>query len=138
MAQDTVISNKRFTERHVYASNPSVTVAQAGLTTILEVPEIADTVRCFCQIDAGSQALDAFEIQVKVHPDGDWVALYNASGDFTTPAGLLVGASGDLTGLALSTTGWFIMETRGLYGIRLQASCDNAAGSVCDVYFAAG
>lgn len=138
MAQQKIISNKRLNERQVYVDNLAVTVAQAGLTTLATVEDLADTVRMYFEVTTGTQAFDAFEIQVKAHPSGSWNAVYNATGDFTTPAGLLVGASGDLTALALSTLGWFIMETRGLYGVRVQASCGNVAGTSCNVYLGAG
>jgi len=138
MAQQNIYSNKRLNERQVYADNLSVSVAQAGLTTLTTNEDMADTIRMLFEVTTGGQAFDAFEIQVKAHPNGSWITIYNAAADFTSPAGLIIGASGDLTTLAASTTGWFLMETRGLYGIRVQASCDNAAGSSCNVYMGAG
>lgn len=138
MAQTTRVSNKRLNERQIYVENLAVNVAQSGLTTLAQVEDMADTVRTVFQVTAGAQALDAFEIQVKAHQNGDWLTLYSATGDFTTPAGILVGASGDLTALTATSKGWFIMETRGLYGIRVQASCANVAGTSCNVYMGAG
>lgn len=134
MAQDTVVSNVRFSERAIQAENLSVTVAQAGLTTLMELENIQDMIRMLFQVVAGAQAFDAFEIQAKANRNAAYVTLYSLAGDYTSPSGLLVGASGDLTALAATATGWFLMETRGLYAVRVQASCANVAGSVSNAY----
>ncbi len=110
----------------------STTVALAGLTTIGAAFDVSGFSRLFVQIDnAGANAFDAFEIQGS--PDGGttYEALYSAAGDYTTPAGALVDASGDLTALASGATGWFILDTRGIDYLRIQASA--AVGSSAGV-----
>jgi hypothetical protein len=39
----------------------------------------------------------------------------------------MVGASGDLTTLAAASTGWFILDTRGLARVKVLASGNGAA-----------
>ncbi len=83
--------------------------------------------RIATEIVLTTQTFDQFQIMVKFHKDGAWVVLYSATGDFTSPAGLLVGASGDLTALAPGI-GWFIMDVTGIYKVKLQAACAVAGG----------
>src|SRR3990167_7250844 len=90
------------------ATNLAVSVAASGTTTLLEVP-VAGLHTLGVQVDLTVQALDAFAIQAKFNVNGGWVTLYNATGDFTTPAGLLIGASGDLTALAAAAPGRFAL-----------------------------
>src|SRR3990167_9022840 len=98
------------------ASNVAVSVAATGNTTLLEF--IADDlVLIGVSILPTVQALDAFIIQVKLHPDDAYLTMFSAAGDYTTPAGLMEDASGDLTGLAAAATGWFIMDVRPVYAI---------------------
>lgn len=138
MAQDTVVQERHLDKRTVFVKNADVAVAVAGLTTILEIDDVADLVRIFVQItNDGGFAFDAFQVQGKFHTDGAYVALYSAAAAFTSPAGLIVGASGDLTTLANGTTGWFVMEVRGLKSLRLQASA-NGTATACDVFASAG
>ena len=90
---------------NVPVSDTSVAVA-ATLTTILTIDtkhshqigvEITET--------GGANALDQFVINARFHGGGAYSTLYNASADFTSPSGLMVGASSDLTALAASATG---------------------------------
>ena len=69
-------------------------------------------------------SLDGCLAEVHVHPDGAWVTL--TSSITTTPAGLILAASGTLASQAAGT-GWFIMDARGIFGVRVSAS-----GTVAD------
>ena len=137
MAQLTRIIHMRMNERSVEVENVALAIPEA-LTTALELEDIGDTVRMGFEVLTGAQAFDQFSIDIKFHHDGAYQAVYNAAGDFTTPAGLLVGASGDLVALAAATAGWFIMETRGLYAVRIRAACANVAGTTTNFYARAG
>jgi hypothetical protein len=59
--------------------------------------------------------------------------LYSSAGNFTSPAGLLIGTSGDLTILGAGATGWFIMRTTALWSVRITATSAGNAG-VATVY----
>ncbi len=107
----------------------STTVAVAGLTTIGGIIRTSDFENIYVRIDnsddTGSAAIvfDAFEIQAS--SDGtNFDTLYSASGDYTSPSGLLIGCSGDLTILAADAVGWFILDVKGIHSIRVQASAN--------------
>ena len=72
-------------------------------------------------LDVTVQALDAFVIQAQFHPGAAFDTLYSAAADFTTPIGILVAASGDLTAQAVGA-GWFIMDVAGISAVRVLAS----------------
>lgn len=66
-------------------------------------------------------AMDQFEVRGKV---GDTeITLASAGADFTSPAGIVVDASGDLTALAANTTGWVLLDVRGLTDLVLYGAC---------------
>lgn len=69
--------------------------------------------------------LDAFIVSAKFHPDDTFHSLYSAI--TSTPAGLIIAASGTLATLGAAATGWFIMDVRGIYAIKISVS-----GSVDD------
>ena len=109
----------------------STLVLASGNTPLGDI-ECLGNAKMFVRIDNGNQALDAFSILGSA--DGiNFETLYDATGDFTTPAGLLLGASGDLTGLALSTAGWFILDCSPFKAIQVTASAgtDQTVGTVC-------
>lgn len=107
------------------ASNVGVVIPASGSTDVLTVPVYGMT-NLGVQIVVGVNALDAFAIKARFHRDADFVTLYSTQGAFETPAGLLIGASGNLAAQAPGT-GWFILDVRGLYEVRVSAS-----GSVAD------
>ena len=127
MAQVTSVTPGR-----VQVSNASVAVPQSGNTTILDIPTDAVEQVGISVVVAGF-ALDTFLVQGQFHPDSAFVTLFSAAGDFTSPAGLVIDASGDLTIQAVGT-GWLVLNTRPLYAVRVQCSSGNAAGSTVSAY----
>lgn len=119
------------TRQLMVAKDTAISCPATGNTTLLEVPT-AGLDNLAVQIDVTVQALDAFIIQGRFHPDGAFVTIYSAAGDYTAPVGLLVAASGDLTAQAAGTTGWFILDVRALYAVKVLASgaVNNALVSV--------
>lgn len=107
----------------------SVSVPTAGNTEILRIPTVGME-RLFVQFDVATNNLDAFRILAKAHPSATATLLYSLAADYTVPAGLLVGASGDLTTVAAAASGWFIMDVRGVYEVQLQASATGGAAAV--------
>jgi hypothetical protein len=108
---------------HLTAKNDSVSVPASGNTTVLELMTLG-LKRIAAEFSNVGFVLDAFIIQAKFHPDGDYRTIYSAAGAYTSPAGLLVAASGDLTVLADAATGWFILDVIGVFAIRVQASAN--------------
>lgn len=126
MAQVNSVSPGR-----VQCNNLAVSVVQTGLTDLLEfnVDGIAEV---GISIDVTVQALDAFSISGRMSPATAYQVLYNLAGDFTTPAGAVIDASGDLTTQAAASSGWVLLNVLGLYSLKVQASGGNATPSVVD------
>lgn len=114
------------------AKNEAVTVAQSGNTTLLDL-DVSGLERLAVQLAVTGQALDAFLVQA-TPPDGTLATYFSAAADFTSPAGLIIDASGDLTVLAAAATGWFVMDVRGLSKVKILASSGNIAGSTVSAY----
>lgn len=110
--------------RRIYAEQDSgvVVVLAASNSELIEF-DTTQLARLAMQIkNLDANAFDTFIVQGKVHPDGDFVQLLGAAGDFTSPAGIVVDASGDLTALAASTSGWLLLDVLAFSKIRVLAS----------------
>ena len=113
-------------------SNTSIAVAQAGNTELLEL--IVDDISFVgLSIAVTGQDLDTFVVQGRMHQDDSYQTLYSAAGSYTTPTGLIVGASGDLTTLAAAANGWLLLNVLPLYSVKFLASSGNVAGSTVTV-----
>lgn len=118
------------TNNQLRASAIGVSVAVAGLTTLLEV-NVADLDQVCFEVAPVTNPLDAFEVQARIHPDGSYVRVAGAAAaDFTTPKRPVLAASGDLTALVAGTSGWCMLDVRGFYGLRLQASAGVGVSTV--------
>lgn len=111
--------------------NLAVAVAGTGSTTIMELITLGLT-RIFVHIGVSVHNLDAFAILGQGHPDASFDTLYSTSGQFTTPTGILVGCSGDLTAQAVGS-GWFILDVTGLNAVKVTCS-GTSDGTLVDVY----
>ncbi len=105
----------------VIAENVGVTVPAAGNTTLLEVP-VDDVAFMGLSIAVATQNLDAFLVQGRMSPNDAYQTILSAAADYTTPAGIVVDASGDLTVQAAGTSGWLLLNVLPFHSIRIQAS----------------
>ncbi len=112
----------------VFAKNEAVTVAQTGNTALIEV-DTSCIENLAVEAVVTDQNLDAFVVQGKVHPESTYVTLASATADYTTPKSPIIRASGDLTGITAGATGWFLMDVRPFYSVKVLASSGNVAGS---------
>lgn len=130
MAEATSVTWSSIGHREFPAVGP-VTVPAAGLT-VLATFNVNFLERLCVEIANASQDLDGFQIAARFHSAGSFMTLYSTSGHFTSPSGILIGASGDLTGLAAGSSGWFILDCLGLDQVRIFASAvsNNAAVTV--------
>lgn len=112
------------TQTYIRAKNEAVVIPAAGNTVLLDLT-VAGLAHLGVEVKPTVNNLDGFLVEVKFSPDADWVTL--TSSITSTPAGLILAASGTLATLAAAATGWLIMDVRGLYGVRISAS-----GSVDD------
>ena len=108
-----------------------VTVPGTGNTTLCTL-DVNFVERLCVEVGVATQALDVFQIQARMHSGGNFITLFSSAGHFTSPAGILIGASGDLTTLAAGATGWFILDCLGFDQVRLVASAaaNNAAVTI--------
>jgi|SRR6266850_4502098 len=102
----------------VLAENLAVSLPAAGNTVLLEIA-LAGAEELGCSFDVTVQALDNFVIEGKVHPDSGYVVLYTNP---TVAGGLIIALSGSIGAQAAGTTGWFILNVRSLWGVRISAS----------------
>ena len=112
----------------LYAEFGPITVAGTGNTTLAQW-QVHNDERVYVSISVATQALDAFIIQGRAHANDSFQTFYSSAVDYTSPAGILLGTSSDLTTIGAGSTGWFILETQGIWEVRLQASAaaDSAA-----------
>jgi len=111
-----------------------VVLDSENLTTLMEIP-IEEMKRVFCVITNTVTSLDQFEIQARSNDGQDYVTLRNSAGEFTSPRGVLIDSSGDLTALG-AATGWFICDVESFQSLRIQAA--RASGSNATVTLQAG
>lgn len=88
--------------------------------------------RIFVGLTVAVASLTGFMIQARPNENAAFQTLFSVNTDFTAPSGILVGASGDLTTQGVGT-GWFIMDTHGLYEIRILASSAGTATLALDI-----
>ncbi len=112
----------------VFAKNEAVAVVQTGNTALIEV-DTSCIENLAVEAVVTGQNLDAFVVQGKVHPESTYVTLASATADYTTPNSPIIRASGDLTGITAGATGWFLMDVRPFYSVKVLASSGNVAGS---------
>lgn len=108
-----------------------IAVPAASLTELC-VLDVNFLERLCVEISVADQDLDGLVIKGRMHSAGTFLTLFDAAGDYTSPAGILVGASGDLTAIAAAGTGWFILDCLGFDQIQILASAvsNNAAVTV--------
>lgn len=100
------------------------TIPATGNTVIMEVPTLG-LKNIGVEFDVGVNNLDALVVAAQFHPDDTFHDLYSAI--TSTPAGLIIAASGTLATTAAAASGWFLMDVRGIYKVRVSAS-----GTVAD------
>jgi hypothetical protein len=106
--------------RPVYlAENVKGAISATGDTVILEMNLGGVIQNLGVEVVVGVNSLDNLLVEIKRHPNSSWTTYTN--GITSTPAGLILAASGTLSSQAVGT-GWFVMDVRGLYGVRVSAS----------------
>jgi hypothetical protein len=108
------------------------TALPAGSNTdILEIMTLGLT-RIGVSFGVVTNALDVFTVSAKFHPDDTWHSLYAAI--TATPGGAIIAASGTLASTAAAGSGWFILDTRGIYAIKITVSGTVADTTEVDIY----
>jgi len=115
------------------ASNLAISVPQAGNTVIFSIITIG-LKRLFLQVTPTGNAFAGFAVIGQATPAAPQSTLYSAAADYTSPKGLVVGTSGDLTTLAAGSTGWIILDVTGLAIVTFTAHSAAAGGSTVTAY----
>lgn len=117
--------NKRGMPNVQSMSGQSITTS--AVSAVLFTANVQGYERLAFRIAPVSQNLTALSIQAKIGAaDSNYVTLFSAAGDFTSPAGLVKDASGDLTKLAAASTGWCVLDVSGLTEIRVNVTAAGA------------
>lgn len=120
-------------DRHILRRKSlAVAVATGANTTLLELI-VEGISKLSVHFDVSDANLDAFAISGRVHPDAAYHTIASASGDYTSPAGRMLRASADLTGIAAAGSGWFDMDVSALQAVKIAASAAGSAAAV-DIY----
>jgi hypothetical protein len=110
----------------------STAVPQAGQTNVLAI-NVTGISRIMVHCVVTGFALDEFQILGQPLLAPAQTILYSTTADYTSPKGVLIGTSGDLSLQAVGT-GWFVMDTVGIDLVLVKASSVNVAGSTVSCY----
>lgn len=113
-----------------FGATLSYTKTTSGVGASTEVAQFnaAGYSRVGCEIAVTTAALTDFDILARMHGEGALQTLYSVAADYTSPAGLLIGTSGDLTIIGAGSTGWFVLNTQGIESVQLKAASGGSAG----------
>ena len=75
----------------------------------------------WARFTVGVAVLSAFHVDFRLAGQDDYFNIADAAGDYTSPAGPILGASGDLTSAALGSH-WIKLDVQGLHTVRLRAA----------------
>lgn len=99
-------------------SNADIDAAE----TVVEI-HVRDNEELFLSFLVGVADLTAFAVDFKVHDDGDYFTVASAAGDYTSPAGVVLGAQGDLTIAADgATVYWLNLSVKAVHTVRIRAA----------------
>lgn len=99
----------------------SVAVADTTIIGDIVVPQGAEILAIEIA-NANTQALDAFEVHVKVHGSGNWLPIATLAADFTSPSHPILRCTADLTALPADGKALLLIHAPSLTGVRLIAS----------------
>lgn len=115
-------------------SKITVTLSET-LETVATIPTGGMEI-IFVQLETSNHsALDQFTVQARSHKDASFVTFYDEAFEFVSTEGLLIGTSGDMTTIPENSSGWFMMDVRGIYQVNLQAAQAEGDPTALTIYF---
>ena len=78
----------------------------------------------------GGGTLTDFDIAFRTHGSGNFVTLYSATADYTSPSGPLLGASADPATLVADASALLQLNVRGIERIKISAAGTNSSVSL--------
>ncbi|SRR5258708_29883168 len=131
MAQVSSLNAAHVGRQRLQANNQTVSIP-AALTTLLDI-DVSLISRISLEVkNTGANAFTAFQINGKMDDAGDMVVMISAATHFTTPTGIIVDASGDLTVLGAGAIGWVFIDVLGLK--RLQVRANSGTATTANVF----
>lgn len=115
----------------LYAKSVVTAIPATGNTDILELTTLG-LKNIGVYFTVATNDLDAFIVSAKFHPDDTFHSLY--TGITSTPAGLVIAASGTLATTAAAGSGWFLLDVRGIYAIKISVSGTVADTTAVNIY----
>lgn len=116
-------------KQDIYYKREDITVPASG-NTELGVVTVGNDETIYCSINVTGQALDGFIISVRAHQDDSFQTLFSTSSHYTTPAGPMKATSSDLTSLSAGSNGFFLMDCRGFWQVKIEASAASNSATV--------
>ena len=113
-------------------SGASVTMDNSGDQAIFDL-DTSGLTRIAIQLVVTTATLAAFKILAQTSSQGlstTPVTLKSVAADYTSPSGLLIAASGDLTAQGVGSAGWFVLNCAGFPMIRITSNSTGAASGL--------
>lgn len=103
-------------------------ISNADVDSIEDIAEIDVSLMqtLWVQFTVATNPLTAFEVQFRVNSAGTYVGIASASTDYTSPAGPILGTSGDLTIAGTSGTHWLKLDVSAVATVKLRAAGANS------------
>lgn len=118
-----------FQQRYLSFTGNANPLDNSGVQDIFEL-DVSGIVRIAARLVVATANLAAFQIKAIFHQDDTvWTILRSTTAQFTTPSGVFIEASGDLSLLAVGS-GYFIMDCAGLSKVRLAANSSAASSTL--------
>ena len=117
----------------LYAKSVCTDIPAAGVTDILETITLG-LKNIGVYFDVATNALDQFIVYAKFHPDDSFHSLYTAIDATPTESPLVIAASGTLASTGAGADGWFLMDVRGIYAIKIGVSGTVADTTAVNIY----
>ena len=123
-------------QHHDHPDIPQITLTDENLTTLVtfNVEFIRSMEAIAIEIINSVNALDQFVVEAQVVANGAFIAIADVAADFTeaTLAPLIRKSRPVFTALGLET-GILVIDTRGLFGLRLRAARSSGSNSVITI-----
>ncbi|WP_025873044.1 hypothetical protein [Methylobacillus glycogenes] len=119
--------------RSIRLDNTDIAVPQVGLTEVATMV-VSGHSRVFFQVTVQNFALDQFVISARATEQAPFSPLFSQSSDYLAPDGILLGCSDDLSLLAAGKVASMLLDVRGFYEFKLEASSVNVAGSIVNIH----
>ena len=100
------------------------TISNADVDALEDIAEfqVDGREQTFVTFTAATAALTAFEVHVKPNEASAYVLWFSIASDYTSPVGMLLGASGNLTTAGTTGTHWLILNTKGVFKVKLRGA----------------